>query len=323
VQAEVNGRILWLGNRTLAGRFVPQLGEAVQLPLQRLETAGNTVMLIGQGAQGLGLLAVADTVRPEARQTVQLLQRRGIQVVMLSGDNRSTAEAIASKLGISEVIAEVRPADKAATIQALQKAGQVVAMVGDGVNDAPALATADIGIAIGSGSDVAKEAGDLLLLGNDLGAVITAIGLSRLTHDAQDPPEPLLGLPLQLPAAPLRARLALRVQTDPLAPGGARTPGWVSLQHRHGRPRRREAHAPRDGAGPCLPRAGRRQHCGVGGDCGFAGADRQAGRSPESVPGPAEWPRLPAVALMSVASPGSTKRSSRSSDLSQRWTRQA
>jgi Cu+-exporting ATPase len=138
-------------------------------------------MLLGQAASILGLLAVADRVRPEARQVVERLRRRGIRVVMLSGDNRSTAESIGALVGIGEVVAEVRPADKAATIRALQQAGQVVAMVGDGVNDAPALASADIGIAIGSGSDVAKEAGDLLLLGNDLRAVITAIGLSRAT----------------------------------------------------------------------------------------------------------------------------------------------
>ena len=181
VQARVDGQSIWLGNRTLAARMVPQLAEAVQRPLQQLEAAGNTVMLLGQGDTVLGLLAVADTVRPEAAQAVELLQRRGIQVVMLSGDNRSTAQAIAAQVGITEVIAEVRPADKASTIRALQQTGQVVAMVGDGVNDAPALATADIGIAIGTGSDVAKEAGDLLLLGNDLRDVVTAIGLSRAT----------------------------------------------------------------------------------------------------------------------------------------------
>ncbi|MEX0588102.1 MAG: heavy metal translocating P-type ATPase [Cyanobium sp.] len=181
VQAEIGGQNLWLGNRALALRRMSQLAEPVQQALQQLETSGNTVMLLGQGDAVLGLLAVADTVRPEARQTVELLRRQRIQVVMLSGDNRTTAQAIAAQLGITEVIAEVRPADKAATIQTLQQAGQVVAMVGDGVNDAPALATADIGIAIGSGSDVAKEAGDLLLLSNDLRAVVTAIGLSRAT----------------------------------------------------------------------------------------------------------------------------------------------
>lgn len=181
VQAVVDGQTLWLGNRRMASRFVPQLSEAVQRPLQQLEAAGNTVTLLGQGAEVLGLLAVADTVRPEAKEAVALLQRRRIQVVMLSGDNRTTAQAIAAQVGIAEVIAEVRPADKADTIRALQQAGQVVAMVGDGVNDAPALAVADIGIAIGTGSDVAKEAGDLLLLGNDLRDVVTAIGLSRAT----------------------------------------------------------------------------------------------------------------------------------------------
>ena len=100
---------------------------------------------------------------------------------MLSGDNRTTAQAIAAQVGITEVIAGVRPADKASTIRALQQAGQVVVMVGDGVNDAPALASADIGIAIGTGSDVAKEAGDLLLLGDDLRDVVPAIGLSQAT----------------------------------------------------------------------------------------------------------------------------------------------
>jgi Cu+-exporting ATPase len=138
-------------------------------------------MLLGRGPVLLGLLAVADTVRPEARRTVERLQAQRISVVMLSGDNRTTAEAIARQLGIREVIAGVKPADKAATIRSLQQAGQVVAMVGDGVNDAPAMATADLGIAIGSGADVAKEAGDVLLLGNDLQSVVTAIGLSRAT----------------------------------------------------------------------------------------------------------------------------------------------
>jgi Cu+-exporting ATPase len=165
----------------MAARFVAELSPTVRDALHQLESAGNTVMLLGQGERVLGLLAMADTVRPEARNTVKRLQRHGIRVVMLTGDNRSTAVAIAAEVGITEVIAEVHPADKANTIQALQQAGQVVAMVGDGVNDAPALATADIGIAIGTGSDVAKEAGDLLLIGSDLGAVVTAIGLSRAT----------------------------------------------------------------------------------------------------------------------------------------------
>ena len=145
-----------VGQRALAARWLPQLPQTVHQPLQQLETAGNTVVLLGEGAAVLGLLAVADTVRPEARQAVEQLRQRGIGVVMLSGDNRATAQAIGAQVEIKEVIADIRPAEKAATIRALQQAGQVVAMGGDGVNDAPALATADLGIAIGSGADVAK-----------------------------------------------------------------------------------------------------------------------------------------------------------------------
>ena len=125
VQAVVEGQSFWLGNRALAGRFVLQLSPVELRHLRQLESDGNTVMMLGQGGVVLGLLAVADTVRPEARQAVERLQRRGIRVVMLSGDNRSTAEAIAAQVGIREVIADVRPADKAATIQALQRTGQV------------------------------------------------------------------------------------------------------------------------------------------------------------------------------------------------------
>ena len=120
VMADVRGRPYWLGNRQLAARYVPHLGEAVERPLLALEAAGITAILLGQGHAVLGLLGVADTVRPEARQVVETLQRRGMAVVMLSGDHQSTAQAIAGQLGITEVIAEVRPAEKAATIQTLQ-----------------------------------------------------------------------------------------------------------------------------------------------------------------------------------------------------------
>lgn len=172
---------VWLGNRGLAGRFLQALPAGIVRQLDQLESAGNTVMLLGRESTLLALLAVADSVKPQAHQAVAELQRRRIQVVLLSGDNRSTAEAIAAQVGIREVIAEVRPDAKADTIRSLQAAGQVVAMVGDGVNDAPALAVADIGIAIGSGSDVAKEAGDILLLHDDVRDVVTALGLSRAT----------------------------------------------------------------------------------------------------------------------------------------------
>ncbi|WP_315856357.1 heavy metal translocating P-type ATPase [Synechococcus sp. L2F] len=175
------GEPVWLGNRHLAARFIGDLPEDLQQQLGDLELGGRTSMLLGRATRLLGLLAVADTVRPEAEQAVAQLRRRGVRVILLSGDSRTTAEAIAAQLGISEVIAEVRPAEKAGTIKSLQLTGQKVAMVGDGVNDAPALATADVGIAIGSGSDVAKEAGDIILIGNDVRQVVTAIGLSRAT----------------------------------------------------------------------------------------------------------------------------------------------
>jgi Cu+-exporting ATPase len=181
ITARLGGSAVWFGNRSLASRFLPQLPELVQGQLAELEAQGKTAMILGRGDQVLGVIAVADTVKPQARQAVDLLRRRGVRVVMLSGDNRTTAKAIAQQVGIEEVIAEVHPADKAGTIKALQQAGQVVAMVGDGVNDAPALATADIGIAIGSGSDVAKEAGDIILIRNDVRLVVSAIGLSRAT----------------------------------------------------------------------------------------------------------------------------------------------
>jgi Cu+-exporting ATPase len=173
--------VIWLGNRRLAHRHLPVLPQAVERHLNDLETAGNTVMLLGRDSEVVGVLAVADSVKPEARQAVAALQRQRIRVVLLSGDNRTTAEAIAAQVGIREVLAEVRPESKADTIRSLQAAGDVVAMVGDGVNDAPALAVADIGIAIGSGSDVAKEAGDILLLHDDVRDVVTALGLSRAT----------------------------------------------------------------------------------------------------------------------------------------------
>lgn len=181
LSATQGGEAVWLGNRHLAARFIGDLPEALQQQLGDLELGGRTSMLLGRATRLLGLLAVADTVRPEAEQAVAQLRRRGVRVILLSGDSRTTAEAIAAQLGISEVIAEVRPAEKAGTIKSLQQTGQTVAMVGDGVNDAPALATADVGIAIGSGSDVAKEAGDIILIGNDVRLVVTAIGLSRAT----------------------------------------------------------------------------------------------------------------------------------------------
>ncbi|MHA6127601.1 heavy metal translocating P-type ATPase [Pseudomonas fluorescens group sp. PF-1] len=180
IEGSVDGRKIWLGNRRLFARQGIAT-EAAEEHLIRLEADGKTAMLIGVDDRLLGVIAVADTIKPEAAEAVAALQASGIKVVLLSGDNHRTAEAVARQVGIERVIAEVLPDDKVAVIRQLQSEGQVVAMVGDGVNDAPALATADIGIAIGSGSDVAKETGGIILLKNDVRDVVTAIKLSRAT----------------------------------------------------------------------------------------------------------------------------------------------
>jgi Cu+-exporting ATPase len=138
-------------------------------------------MLLARGGALAGIIAVADTLKPESHEAVAALLRDGIDVIMLSGDNERTARAIASQVGITKVIAEVLPVDKADVIRDLQSQGKVVAMVGDGVNDAPALAQADIGVAIGSGSDVAKETGNIILVKDDVRDVVTGIRLSRAT----------------------------------------------------------------------------------------------------------------------------------------------
>jgi Cu+-exporting ATPase len=149
--------------------------------MRRLEQEGKTAMLLGIDRQLVGIIAVADTLKPEAKEALAALRSEGIEVVLLTGDNERTASAIARELGIDRVIAEVLPADKAKIIKELQSQGKMVAMVGDGVNDAPALATADIGIAIGSGSDIAKETGGIILIKDDVRDVVFAIRLSRAT----------------------------------------------------------------------------------------------------------------------------------------------
>ena len=169
-----------LGNRRLMQREGVDT-VAVQAAMDLLEADGKTAMLLASGGQLVGVIAVADTVRPEAQEAITALRSEKIQVIMLSGDNQRTADAIGRILGIDRVIADVLPADKSRVIKDLQKQGRVVAMVGDGVNDAPALATADIGIAIGSGSDVAKETGGIILVRNEVRDVVTGIRLSRAT----------------------------------------------------------------------------------------------------------------------------------------------
>ncbi len=180
IRGTVDGRAVLLGNRRLFAREGIATTSAEEL-MTRLEHEGKTAMLIGADGKLAGVVAVADTLKPEAKEAIAQLRGEGVDVVMLTGDNPRSAQAIARELGIERVIAEVLPADKARVIQELRQQGQVVAMVGDGVNDAPALAAADIGIAIGSGSDVAKETGGIILVKNDVRDVVAGIRLSRAT----------------------------------------------------------------------------------------------------------------------------------------------
>jgi Cu+-exporting ATPase len=180
IRGIVEGRKVLLGNRRLLAREGVDVG-AVEDAMLKLESEGKTAMLVAIDGALAGIVAVADTLKPEAKEAIAELKREKIETIMLTGDNRRTADAIARALGIDTVIAEVLPGDKARVLQDLQRKGKVVAMVGDGVNDAPALAVADVGIAIGSGSDVAKETGGIILVRDDVRAVVTGIRLSRAT----------------------------------------------------------------------------------------------------------------------------------------------
>ncbi|MDP6770861.1 MAG: HAD-IC family P-type ATPase, partial [Anaerolineales bacterium] len=142
---------------------------------------GKTPIFIAKDMEIIGLLALADQVRPEAKRTIEILHSMGINTVMLTGDNQHTAKRIANDLGLNQVISQVLPEDKANHIKTLQTNGQKVAMVGDGINDAPALAQADSGIAIGTGADIAIEAADITLIRNDLTAIVNTINLSKAT----------------------------------------------------------------------------------------------------------------------------------------------
>ena len=149
--------------------------------ISQLESAGKTVMIIAVDNKINGLIAIADSLKEHSAETINELNSLKIESIMLTGDNEQTAKAIAAQLGIKEVIANVLPNEKLDVIKKLQEKGFVVAMVGDGINDAPALAQADIGIAIGSGSDVAKETGGIILIKDDLRDVVMGVRLSRMT----------------------------------------------------------------------------------------------------------------------------------------------
>ena len=177
VEGVVGGRAVLIGRPAL----LADRGIALPPELASVPTDGRTTVAVAWGGSARGVLAVADAVKPTSRDAVAALERLGLRPVLLTGDNAATARAVAAEVGIDEVIAEVLPEDKVAVVQRLQDEGRVVAMAGDGVNDAPALAQADLGLSIGTGTDVAIEAGDLTLVSGDLRGAADAIRLSRAT----------------------------------------------------------------------------------------------------------------------------------------------
>lgn len=180
IRANINGRELLVGTRKLMGKHEIQIESAEEKMIQ-LESQGKTAMLIAIDGKYAGLVAVADTVRETSKEAIERLKKMGLEVIMVTGDNYRTAQAIAAQVGIEHVRAEVLPEQKAEEVKKLREQGKKVAMVGDGINDAPALAMADIGMAIGTGTDVAMEAADVTLMRGDLKGIADAILMSKKT----------------------------------------------------------------------------------------------------------------------------------------------
>lgn len=178
--ASINGKNVSIGTRKLMLQNNIDI-ISVEQKLINLETEGKTAMLLSVDNKLEGIIAVADTLKESSKEAIEELQKMGIEVFMITGDNKTTAKAIASQVNIQNVLAEVLPENKADEVEKLKAQGKIVGMVGDGINDAPALATADIGMAIGTGTDVAIEAADITLMRGDLRSIVTAIKLSRKT----------------------------------------------------------------------------------------------------------------------------------------------
>lgn len=181
VQGQVNGVTYYVGTRKLMIETLGLEVNKIERKMARLEEQGKTAMILATKEGIVGIIAVADTVKETSRQAVEKLQKMGIEVWMITGDNARTAKAIALQVGITNILAEVLPEDKANEVKKIQALGKKVAMVGDGVNDAPALAQANVGIAMGSGTDVAMEAGDIVIMKSDLNDVVTSFQLSKET----------------------------------------------------------------------------------------------------------------------------------------------
>jgi len=180
VEVKHDSKTVLLGNRKLMEKNNINIAQ-LEEKMRALEEDGKTAMLVAVDGKAAGLIAVADTLMEYSLEAVKTLQKMRLEVIMITGDNERTAQAIARQVGVNRVLAEVLPGDKASEIKRLQDEGKIVAMVGDGINDAPALAQANIGIAVGSGTDVAMETGDIVLVKNDLRDVVISIQLSRAT----------------------------------------------------------------------------------------------------------------------------------------------
>jgi Cu+-exporting ATPase len=180
IEAKIDGKNVLLGNPDLLVNRKIETGDATARS-KVLSAEGKTPIFLAVEGRVSAVIAVADTLKENSLEAVNQLHKMGLEVVMLTGDNKRTAEAIAGKVGIERVFSQVRPEDKVDQIKKLQGEGKVVAMVGDGINDAPALAQADVGIAIGTGTDIAMEASDITLIKGDLSGVVTAIKLSKRT----------------------------------------------------------------------------------------------------------------------------------------------
>jgi Cu+-exporting ATPase len=182
VKGTVEGKHMIVGTQRLMKDVGAEIDAVINKRATELFDRGKTLIFVTVEGRVVGLIAVADQLKENASDVVAALKRRGLQVIMITGDNRRTAEAIAKQVGIQRYLAEVLPEEKVGAVKKLQAEGLVVAMVGDGINDAPALAQADVGIALGSGTDVALETGGIILIRNDLMDVVTAIQLSERTY---------------------------------------------------------------------------------------------------------------------------------------------
>jgi Cu+-exporting ATPase len=178
VKGRVKGREIIVGRPDLLDK---EMGANLSSVFNRLQAEAKTVMVVGVDGKPVGLLAVADTVKDDSVMAIQELKTKGLVTVMLTGDNKATADAVATRVGINDVYAEVLPDEKVEVVKEAQKKYGMVAMVGDGINDAPALAQANVGVAIGTGTDIAIESGDIILVRGDLTGLVTAINLSNAT----------------------------------------------------------------------------------------------------------------------------------------------